>query len=259
MVLAANGKMIVQIHNRLYRVRKSVFDSELMRTTLEFLGAKTIHCLGDSHVNGFGYISREYIWLRSIFRVLKVDGATAYGLANPNSQTNALMIFREYQRSVRSEDDILFCLGEVDCGFLMWYRATKYQTSVIEQFNLSIMNYLNFLDDISEGRRGNILVYSVPLPTIKDGQDWGEVANKRREVQASMKDRTDITLSYNAKLREHCKSSGYLFLDIQRYILDSNTGLIRESFINKNPLDHHISLEEVGPLLRAELKKVGYS
>ncbi len=93
------------------------------------------------------------------------------GLANPHSQTQAMPIFMEYLHRLNSLDHVVFCLGEVDCGFVIWYRAEKYGTSIMEQFELSLENYFNLIDAyLKELLAANVIVCSTPLPTIPDHQ-----------------------------------------------------------------------------------------
>ena len=118
----------------------------------------------------------------------EVGGATALGMVNPNSRTNALQSFREVIGRVPQGRSLLFMLGEVDCGFLIWHRAARLGSSS-QQFEESLHNYFGFLNSLlSEGRR-SLVVSIVPPPTILDGQTWGEVANARSAVAASLADR----------------------------------------------------------------------
>lgn len=129
---------------------------------------RRILVLGDSHANVFECLEFSRFWISNSFKVVSVGGATASGLENPNSKTDAYNIFR---KAINDENPkyVLTMLGEVDTGFVIWYRAQKKEISVIDSLNHTIKTYTNFLSGIKAKR----IVFSAPLPTIRDGQSWG--------------------------------------------------------------------------------------
>jgi len=94
------------------------------------------------------------------------------------------------------------------------------------------------------------------LPTIQDNHKYGDVANKRKEIQVSLKERTETTQRFNEKLFEASKLNGYVFLDFSKVILDENTSEVNVQFLNPNPLDHHLDSKKIAPLLNKELLKI---
>ena len=54
-----------------------------------------------------------------------------------------------------------------------------------------IARYSRFLAELK--MRFEIVCISTPLPTIQDGNDWGDIANTRREVTTSQTERTELT------------------------------------------------------------------
>lgn len=180
------------------------------------------------------------------------------GLANPHSKTQAMSVFREYLSRVNPKNFFLFMLGEVDCGFVIWYRAQKYKMSIEEQFTISLNNYLKLIQEARSVVGDNIVVCSVPLPTIRDGQRKGDVANKRLGIQASLKERTGLTLKYSEQLKEYCRGNGLMYLDFHSETLNPMTGIVDEKFINENPEDHHLSSPALGPILYEKLIALGF-
>jgi hypothetical protein len=108
-------------------------------------GKRIVYCLGDSHAKVFQYVDQNNYLPRTIFRCVIVGGATALGMVNPNSKTNALLTFQRKLGSISQRDHILFLLGEVDCGFVIWYRAAKYGLTVQAQMEESLRNYKRFI------------------------------------------------------------------------------------------------------------------
>lgn len=181
------------------------------------------------------------------------------GLANPRSQTNAATIFSAYLlKNVRRRDQVLFCLGEVDCGFVIWYRALKHSADIEQQFELSFRNYTGLLDQ-ARSRCAMLIVMSVPLPTIVDGQDWGDVASARREVISSQLERTALTVRYNSLLKEYCERNGAKFMDLERETIDPLTGLVKAEYLNPDPLDHHLDREKLASLVTCKLRELGFT
>jgi hypothetical protein len=208
-----------------------------------------VYVLGDSHVQVFDYINKKYARSEYFFQITRVDGATALGMVNPNSKTNALEIFENKISTIQDKNaPLLFLLGEVDAGFVIWYRAEKYNESVESQLQLSVVNYLKFLNKLTALGYGNLYVLSVPLPTISDYQALGAIANLRKEIHSTMKQRTELTLSYNKLLKEVCKKNHIPFLDMDSPLLDNDTGVIKSIFLNSNPSDHHLRQSTYGEL-----------
>jgi hypothetical protein len=180
-----------------------------------------------------------------------VEGATASGIENPNSKAHAYNKFRTALTSI-CHNRLLTILGEVDIGFVIWYRAKKYHTEVSEMLDLAIRNYVKFLGDAVESGE-HILVISTPLPTITDGNRSGQVADLRREVQATQQQRTQLTLEFNGHIRDYCIANGLPFLDLGKTCLDEN-GFVRKELRNPNPLDHHYNRDEYARILCRALR-----
>lgn len=183
------------------------------------------------------------------FRVKYVSGATAQGAVNPSSKTKALSVFRGGLSKINSDeyDYIAIMLGEVDCGFVIWYRAEKYSISIDEQLNLSVNNLFDFIHDevLSKFEPNQVIVMGSVLPTIKDDQDWGEVCHLRRSIKATQLERTELTFRYNSMLEELSDAHGYNYIDITDETLDKNTNLVGDEFLNENKLDHHLSFKKI--------------
>ncbi len=98
--------------------------------------------LGDSHIMYFQKAAESGLFGARESQFCVVSGATAVGLRNPNlSQTNALAQFREKLATVTPPVAVVIQLGEVDCGFVIWYRARKYAESIQMQMQQSIDAY----------------------------------------------------------------------------------------------------------------------
>ncbi len=92
---------------------------------INHIAKEKIYVLGDSHVLVFKHPYFKLNFPFKNFEICSVMGATASGLYNPQSKTQAYPIFKEKIRSISKGKKIIIMLGEVDTGFIIWYRANK--------------------------------------------------------------------------------------------------------------------------------------
>jgi len=201
--------------------------------------------LGDSHSPVFNHSLFKEKFPHLVFNVLTVIGATASGLENPNTTTQAYPVFREAVRQTAAKQ-VIVMLGEVDTGFVIWYRAQKYQESVAAMMDKAIASYSRFLSELN--RNFEVVCISTPLPTIQDGNDWGDIANARREVTASQVERTALTLEFNRIMQEFCLQN-----DIRYIMLDDlslgDGGIVKAGLLNSDCNNHHYDSEQYSRLL----------
>ena len=215
--------------------------------------------LGDSHVDYLSQATVQGLFGNRLYGLCHVAGATAVGLRNPNqhrSTTNALGLFSDYLDKWTNQSIVILQLGEVDCGFVIWYRAAKYQDGIDKQLEESIAAYFGFIDQIRARGYSKIIVTGATYPTIKDGENWGDVANARKEITATMAERTALTARYNARLREEAASRGLPFADIAEDVLDPATGLMKAELYGRNLLDHHMDIPRAAQIWARHLTPV---
>ena len=216
-------------------------------------GKRVIECLGDSHTHIFRTINATGLCPDLRFRVTAVRGATAFGLGNPNSRTNAYQIFADTLAGMGRDPVVLFMLGEVDAGFLIWLKAQQSGRPPGELMEEALERYFGFLEQYLP-RIGALIIASAPLPTIPDGSRVGEVARARSEVQASQHERTALTLQYNAGLRNWVQRHGAYYLDLDTPALDTGTGLVSPGLLREYRSDHHYVPEVFARLICASLE-----
>ncbi len=215
------------------------------------------YIFGDSHVLVFNYLNTNYDF-KPKFEVNAVIGATAVGLRNPQSMTNALPIFnKKINEIINKKSWLLFMLGEIDTGYLIWYRAQKFGESVEKQMQESLTTYMEFVTNVKKKGFENIGILSAPLPTIADGQNWGEVAQLRKEVIATQVERTQLTLKYNMELKKICMEEQFTYVDCDRYLFNPSSEKVHDKFLNKNPLEHHMDEAAYSEVILKSLDDAG--
>jgi hypothetical protein len=217
------------------------------------VGREVVTVLGDSHSRVFYSIRKRRLVPHTWFDIVDVAGATALGLANPNSKTNALQRFRGALRTVPCERKTLVMLGEVDCGFLIWHRSAAKGTSVDQEFELSQQHYQAFLAELLASGRDRLGVVSAILPTVDDYATWEGMSNQRKSVRAGLEERTALTLAYNAELKAWVADHGCAYLDLDGAVLDRGIGTVGDEFRNPDPLDHHLARGPLAELLAREI------
>ena len=216
---------------------------------------RKIHFIGDSHTEVFWNMefSPLYFW-RLTPKIKVVHGATATGLANPNSKTQALGIFENYlKEEVKKDDYVVFQLGEVDCGFAIWYRAEKHGLSIQKQTQLAIDNYSSLIQKSSAINDKKTIICSAVLPTIQEGNNFGEVANLRKEVKANIKERTQLTLEFNRMLRQFADKNRLTFMNLDKFLLNKKTSIIHSKFLHKDSTNHHLDPSNLAKIISKEL------
>lgn len=213
---------------------------------------KEILVIGDSHAKIFSHQSMRNGLSSFFFNVTSVGGATVSGLQNPNSKTQALPIFEKSISSSKA-DTIIVLLGEVDTGFVIWHRAERHNAPIEEMLDIALTNYQNLLASMLQTKR-NVICISAPLPTIRDGEFLGDVANARKEIKASQLERTNITILFNKRIEEFCKNHRIPYINLDSKSLGQD-GLVDMRLLNKNPTDHHYDLQKYAEMLIPEIKK----
>jgi len=247
------------------RYRRFVVSGRLSEQRYKKKGIKILHMFGDS--NGrlfFGHVARSRELKKTVLWVWGVRGATAYGLANPNSKSGALQFYEKVLRKVPRNHYLLFQLGEGDCGKLIWLRAKAKGTPVEEQLQLTLSNYRNYISSLLERGYSNILLAEAPppsnepIPVFREVHEYESLIPESGEI-ATQKDITSITSRFNSALEEFCTTNPQLgFLSIEQDIVDSVTGVVDPRFLYKDRQDHHLDPAALTPLWVRELKRQGF-
>lgn len=223
----------------------------------DLFSIRCVHAIGDSHAGIFNYYRENNCFKNTRFKVYSIGGATALGIKNIKSKTKARTLFESYIGNINKNHHLLISLGEVDCDYLIWLKAKRDNASVDTIFKSAIKNYMEFIMRINFYGIQNIIVYSVPLPTIKKAQSKGLISDIRADAEISLRKRTELTKRFNNEMRRFCEKSNIKYLDIEKYLINKKTGLLDKKYLNPNRLDHHLYDMAVIPHITRELTGFG--
>ncbi|RQS67989.1 SGNH/GDSL hydrolase family protein [Burkholderia sp. Bp8963] len=207
--------------------------------------------LGDSHVRVF-----EHVWFaislpRVRFDIEYVPGATAIGIENRNSITSALLRFTD-RLALSRHDWVLLNLGEVDTAYSLWKLVEFRSCPIPELLDEAIRNYCDFITEVAASHR--VAVLSAPLPTLADqAAPCDETAAVRQQVSASQRERTELALEFNARVRAFCEAHDVPYLDSSPYALGPD-GLVKQSWRHRRRFDHHYARAPYARCLAKQLK-----
>jgi hypothetical protein len=210
--------------------------------------------VGDSHAKIFAHPTFSDAFPKIRFESAAISGATISGFRNPNSETQALPIIR--QRLERTSASLAISMfGEIDTGFVIWYRSRKYGHSVSSMLEETLVQYRAFMEELYLSGL-SVLCISTPLPTIPDGYCFGDVANARAMIAGTQKERTALTRTFNQEMQAYCRQRrfGYVMLD---EISTGADGLVSPDLKNPDPGDHHYNPDRYSMLLIGALRRFG--
>lgn len=149
--------------------------------------------IGDSHVRPLKVIP----WIN----LLSISGATLSGVINPASKTDARNQIERYIGKVASGSTVIFCLGEVDVGFLWLAKSNQNLSNIDEVMDIGVANYKTFVDGIRKSRPDlSIKIANVIPTTMTDIKLKKSKIELRREINISYADRLLLVQRCNEKI-----------------------------------------------------------
>lgn len=213
------------------------------------LNKMRVSYIGDSHSRVLSSLTnKEYC-----FYGVSISGATASGLGNPNSKTKAWSFFKLFANLDIKSDVVVVQLGEVDVGFVIWYKEKFKGVKIHDGLMSAIDGYFKLIKYLKK-RYKHVVVISSPLPTIPDGVAHGEVANLRSVVESSQKDRTELTLRFNSEIEGRVlQLEGVYYLNLDGDSVCTNTGLVNRSLVSLDVSDHHYDVKSYLSIIEKKL------
>ena len=176
----------------------------------------SIHTIGDSHsFHGWSGIINHHLGPR-----------TCYGFGR--DKLNRCDI-RDY--NINNGDNIVFCLGEIDCRCHV-YKHINEITTYQDVINNLVENYFEVIKInivSSQLLLKNICVYKI-VPTI---QKYNTEEYSYQPFLGSDEERKEYALYFNIKIKEKCIENNYIFFDIYDKYIDEN-GFLRKDLSDGN-------------------------
>ena len=111
-------------------------------------------------------------------------------------------------------------------------------TGLIEFATTKLMNLARLASKIGAKK---ILLLGPIVPLVKEyGEDTPKALWKRKEIDATHKERTQLVKDFNLTLKRKSRNNKFLYVDINDILLDPNTGVAKEQYQNK--INHHLGI-----------------
>ena len=235
------------------RIKHSVF-KKIKWLQSHLFNGKRILILGDSHAGVFEEMFNQGYFKKNFVSCEIVGGATAYGINNAQSLSQAHTKFKKAVKRFHYCETVAIMLGEVDCSIALWVIAEKNQQSpddlldhIVDKVNQFLKQHLN---------NKKIIILAASLPTVFDHQIDDQVYLPRKGKQYPHQQRTKLVISLNQKLDEMARQNGYAYLDITDAILDKKTGLISTDYVKQDMIDHHLSFSTTYDLWQQQFESL---
>jgi hypothetical protein len=199
------------------------------------ISKRDVFVLGDSHSRIFNSDLLKKKTPLINWKVHAVQGATLSGLSNPSSKTGAIQVFNDLIKK-SSGRLMVFQLGEVDTGYVIWYRAERDGVDSSAAAAKALTNYKNLL--LAARAHNDVIVVSAPLPTLEDGNQKGAVQRIRASLQCSKKQRTELTCWFNKEMENWCNAHQISYINLDSYSVGED-GCVSASLVHENQANHH--------------------
>lgn len=199
-----------------------------------------VFIIGDSHTEIWPFsktrnLADEYF---NITGWIYAPSKTAQGLAKKEN----FKLFSSRVIAHNEKIDYLgIHLGEVDCGYTIWSRMLRENTTKEEEINFAINN-VEGLAIYLKKHVGNIILMSPIIPLIESYEEGGYKAVKtaspvpgrikRREVKWSHKERTDLVLLFEESLNLVANRNNFMTASINNKLLDPKTSVVKKEYMN---------------------------
>lgn len=241
---------------KIAKLRKSLIKA-YRRLRCRVCGGHRVLMLADSHAGVFEYIFDHDLLAPHWINCDIVGGSTGYGLNKDRSSTDAYRKFLVALERYRDYDVVGIMLGEVDCCSALWLKAQATGQSPLDFLPLSLKGIERLVQAVHRSGRGQrVVLFGAILPTVQDHQVAHQDTLLRREVRASLRERTDLVLAFNARLQQLAAHVGAEYADITAETLDPVRGVVKDDMLITDRIDHHQSQSATAPFWAATLKRL---
>lgn len=216
-----------------------------------------IHCIGDSHVSVFSGKNKSVsTWpnkkegedILPHFRTYKVGPSLAYNLFIPDSTTQGRKTIFEILKTIKCDEKILFCFGEIDCRAQILKQSQKMNLTIEKVIRECVDRYHLFLKEVKQ------LGYQLIIWNVVPSTFHNKISDRSFPVYGSCQERNKITILFNSHLNKICKENNMVFIDIFYKLVDENLLTKKEYFFDSIHLN-----QKTMPFIMEEMKKYFFS
>lgn len=215
--LQRHGSVYFPFWDMIFKYPPLAIFNAVLRAKSSISNTCIIHVIGDSHVKPF-----IYQWP---FHVHHISQATAYNLGKEGSFTKSTMFLKLFLSKINPKKDVVFLVfGEIDARvhiYLQYGKSGK-TVSVDSLIDNTVERYGQVMKQL-QNEGFTLCIHGIPPAASKEFITALPFSGKPRE-------RSEISRKFNEKLREHCKSIGVTYIDIQS-IASDESGFIKKYYL----------------------------
>jgi hypothetical protein len=149
---------------------------------------------------------------------------------------------------------VIINLGEVDFGFVIFYRHEKNKIPIEQSIKKTINYYFNFINKISKNK--DVLCISCPLPFMQNNDFRETDYNLRSKIKANLNTRIKLSVLFNKEMQRKCNEIGVNYLNLDSEILNKD-GYVKKELIKKKK-DHHYNYDVYSGIIKNRLKEINF-
>jgi tetratricopeptide (TPR) repeat protein len=198
-----NGKVF---HSYLLKILHWHKDKYFDRSSL--ISNKSIYVIGESHSLVSHWLPIQRMGFNFLGKALLIFGCKQWHLGN-TSRNQYKTKYESIINSLPKYSDVLLAIGEIDCRLDsgMIKHKTKFpEKDIKELIKTTIENYLNYIFELNDSRRNNIIIQGVPCPNI----------DIKNTPEKEVTDLIEVIKVFNDELRIKSMEKSFGFLDLHK-------------------------------------------
>lgn len=209
-----------------------------------------IHCIGDSHSAVFsGKEEMQPIWpqrsddITEYFKSYRIGPATAYQVRNKIPIINDII-----SKTVKENDKVLFCFGEVDCRAHIKKQSDLQNRPINDVIKECVDRYFSVIKEYKDNGL-DIMIWG-PIAS------WSEERPYTGPSFGTCQDRNSITKEFNRYLKELCDGENIIFISIFHDMVDSDTNITKTEYLDDWEECHMHLSQRAMPLIIEKFKNI---
>ena len=223
--------------SKLYQISSLYMFQKKSETTTSVL-------FGDSHAQEFQHLLN--------LNVFSISAASAKGICKLSS-TLQLHKFILNHLIDNQPKHIYFKFGQVDIDYI-YYTQNLFYKSYIHQIVNKYVNFVKMIQSLGY----EVTVLNINPPTVKNNKEYlqnilvnsklvanniqyNEIYNTHSTLIDSINVRTSLNRDFNNCLEKKCIENKLIFKSNYNQLIDTNTGIMHNMYLNHDYVDHHIN------------------